>query len=90
MSTADDSCEFCEHRHDGDDAGLVPPDPLCPVHGPELEFTESELRAALEEHSPRPQECDMCGSHILCDCDFKTEWSTDHLIEVLKSARTSR
>lgn len=37
----------CAYRHDGDDAGLVPPDPPCPDHG-KLEGNHLETRHLFE------------------------------------------
>lgn len=59
---------------------------LLPAWEAELEFTESQLRAALENHEPASQECGLCGPHVVCSCDYKTDWSVDHLIEALRKS----
>jgi hypothetical protein len=49
-------------------------------------FTEEQVRAVLEEHTPTAEECDLCGPHILCTCDWRSDYTVDHIIEALKKS----
>jgi hypothetical protein len=42
--------------------------------------------AVLDEHTVSSTECEICGVHLTCTCDYRTEYSTSHLVEKMREA----